>query len=98
MNTNRTDKLVLNLDGKVITNREELHNTIAWQLHLPDYYGRNLDALWDVLSTWSELLHIEVIHTAQLQQHLGDYADALLQLLQETVDENQAVTLKIVFS
>ena len=98
MNTNGTGKLVLNLDGNVITNREELHNTIAWQLQLPDYYGRNLDALWDMLSTRSEPLHIEVTHVAQLQQHLGDYADALLQLLRETIDENPAVTLKIVLS
>ena len=95
MNTNGTDKLVLNLDGKVITNREELHNTITWQLHLPDYYGRNLDALWDILSTWSELLHIEVTHMAQLQQHLGDYADALLQLLKEVAEENHSITLQM---
>ena len=88
-----SDGLILNLDGNVIESREELHNTIAWQLSLPDYYGHNLDALWDILSTWSKTLRIEVTHAAQLQQHLGDYADALLQLLREAVEDNNTITI-----
>ena len=90
-----SDTLILNLDGAVLKTREELHSTIQWQLNLPDYYGRNLDALWDVLGTWSEPLQIALTHPAQLQNHLGDYADHLLQLLNDAVQENPAVTLQI---
>ena len=89
------DSLVLNIDGAVLKSKEELHNTIAWQLSLPEYYGYNLDALWDVLSTWSESLSIEVTHTAQLKANLGDDADALLDLLRDAEAENSAVTLSI---
>ena len=78
-----SDTLILNLDGAVLKTKEELHSKIQWQLNLPDYYGRNLDALWDVLSTWSKSLCIEVTHIAALQNHLGDYADHLLQLLND---------------
>ena len=39
------------LQGEAIDSLETLHDEIARQLNFPDYYGRNLDALWDVLST-----------------------------------------------
>lgn len=88
-------RLILNLDGDVLKNKGELHNTIAWQLHLPDHYGHNLDALWDVLSTWSSPLQIEVTKMTQLQMHLEDYAEALLQTLQDAAEENAMISLHI---
>jgi ribonuclease inhibitor len=87
--------LTLNLDGTVLKSKEELHSTISWQLALPDYYGRNLDALWDVLSTWSAPLRIEVTHTDLLKLHLADYVDALLELLHDAAAENRTITLNI---
>ncbi|MBQ2020934.1 MAG: barstar family protein [Peptococcaceae bacterium] len=87
--------LTLNLDGAVLKSKEELHSTISWQLALPDYYGRNLDALWDVLSTWSAPLRIEVTHTDLLKLYLADYVDALLELLHDAAAENSTITLII---
>ena len=89
------DMIVLNLDGAVLKTKTELHNTIAWQLNLPEFYGHNLDALWDVLSTWSKPLQIEVVNTDLLKNYLGDYADALLQLLNDVVKENATIILQI---
>ncbi len=83
---------VLNIDGNLIGNRDELHNTIAWQLQFPDYYGRNLDALWDLLSTWNTPLTIELTNAEVLLQHLGAYGESVLQLLQEATDENDNIT------
>ena len=90
-----SDILTLNLDGIVLKSKEELHSTIQWQLSLPDYYGRNLDALWDVLSTWSKSLCIEVTHIEQMKANLEDYAESLLELLQEVAAENNAIVLSI---
>lgn len=39
------------LDGRKIGSLENLYNQLSSQLPLPDYFGCNLDALWDVLST-----------------------------------------------
>ena len=83
--------ITLNLDGNVLKSKEELHSTISWQLELPDYYGHNLDALWDMLSTWSKPLSIEVTHAEQFIANLGDYADALFGLLHDAADENKEV-------
>lgn len=39
------------LDGRKIGSLNDLYNQLSSQLPLPDYFGCNLDALWDVLST-----------------------------------------------
>lgn len=38
------------LNGKVIHCLDDFYDEISRQLSLPAYFGRNLDALWDVLS------------------------------------------------
>ena len=38
------------LDGLYMNTRETTHTYLAWRLGLPSYYGRNLDALHDVLT------------------------------------------------
>ncbi len=41
---------VFYIDLKGITTKEELHDLLAKELSLPEYYGHNLDALHDVLT------------------------------------------------
>jgi len=41
----------VNLAGKSIRSPEEFYGQIARKLRFPDYFGRNLDALWDILTT-----------------------------------------------
>ena len=38
------------LDGTMMDSRENLHSHLYMQFALPEYYGRNLDALWDCLT------------------------------------------------
>lgn len=38
------------LDLNLIKNREQLHDYLALTMDFPDYYGRNLDALYDMLT------------------------------------------------
>ena len=35
------------LDGEKITSKEQLHRHLARSLDLPEWYGKNLDALYD---------------------------------------------------
>ena len=42
---------MVRLQGKAIQSLDEFYSEIARKLRLPNYFGRNLDALWDVLTT-----------------------------------------------
>jgi len=62
----------------------ELHRALEQTLHLPSYYGGNLDALWDCLTGSIELpLTIEWVDYQQTQAHLGEYAQRVFELFQE---------------
>ena len=39
------------LPGREIRSLEEFYDVISLKLSLPSHFGRNLDALWDVLTT-----------------------------------------------
>lgn len=71
------------VNGKKIQNNRELHDYLIKQFSLPLYYGRNLDALWDVLSTNKNLVKITVIHASYLDRILGEYSNSLLTLFKE---------------
>lgn len=81
----------LHLDGRQLTDRQLLHEVIARQLQFPDYYGENLDGLWDLLSSWNEPLQIVVEHSGALIGNLGSYGEAVLQLLQDAQEENSVI-------
>ena len=74
------------LDFANITTKEELHDLLAEDLSLPDYYGRNLDALYDCL-TQMPLCMISLHHIEALEC-LGDYALAFAETLEAAACEN----------
>ncbi len=76
------------IDGAIIETREQLHDTLAQQLSLPEYYGRNLDALFDCLTDLSEDTELRLVHGEELFAHLGVYADVLCALLRDACGEN----------
>lgn len=79
------------IDGKQITDREALHGVLADSLQLPDWYGRNLDALYDCLSDMQEKTEIRLLHEETLDQHLGRYAQTFRKVLRRVCRENSRV-------
>ena len=71
------------LDGQKMLNRRAVHDHLAEQLHLPDYYGRNLDALYDQLTERNTPLQLVVQHRDVLLTWLGEYGTALCQTLED---------------
>ena len=83
------------LDGALMTDRAAVHDLLAEKFAFPDYYGRNLDALYDLLSTYPAQVHVAVLHGAQLPEYLGNYGKSLLRTLQDAADHNPNVKLSI---
>ena len=79
------------LDGRNLTDRASVHDFFATALQLPDYYGRNLDALYDLLSAWPERVAIKVIYPDSMVENLGKYSNALLKTLQDAAESNPKI-------
>jgi ribonuclease inhibitor len=76
------------VNGKKILNKSELHDYLAKQFNLPSHYGRNLDALWDGLSTNKNLKKITVIHANYIDRTLKEYGVSLLKLFKDLSEIN----------
>lgn len=77
------------LNGASMATREAAHDEIVRALPLPEYYGRNLDALWDELGC----LQGEIL-LANAASITG-YGAEILTLLREAAEENPRLTLTI---
>ncbi|AQS52479.1 Barstar [Jeotgalibaca dankookensis] len=80
------------LDGADFTSREILHTILQEKLHLPDYYGRNLDALWDLLTTDFSKKMIVVRNPQSIKDNLGGYGETLLGVFRELAIKNRNIT------
>lgn len=54
------------VDCSAVRNPEEFHDYLVEKLTLPDWYGTNLDALYDCLTSITEETHITLLHFDQL--------------------------------
>ena len=78
--------MVKELDGRRMTTREAAHEELFRVLKLPAYYGRNLDALWDLVSTMEATVTLS--HLDELLGGLGEYGRKLVATLSEAAREN----------
>lgn len=79
------------LDGEIILDKEMLHSALARSLDFPDWYGRNLDALYDCLTDLAEEAEIRIRNEKALTEHLGSYAAALEKVIRMAAEENHRI-------
>ena len=82
------------LDCAQMTDRETAHDYLAQALNFPQWYGRNLDALYDLLTGYVGPLHLELVNVQALEA-LGGYGRALLSTMEEAASESTNLELVI---
>lgn len=85
----------IKLYGDKMVDRTSTHAYLKEKLALPDYYGENLDALWDCLVSDSSVRQISLYNTAALIENLGSYGEAIINLLEQAAEENQNIVVNI---
>ncbi len=83
------------IDGALIKDRESLHAAHRVGLSFPDYYGRNLDALYDCLTDMPYEARIVIVNFAELKENLGKYASAYRRVLCDAAARNERLHLNI---
>lgn len=83
------------LEGRLMTDRAAAHAEIKDKLFLPEYYGANLDALWDCLTEIGEETVITVCHPGAMLSALREYGCRLLMTFFEAEKENPVLHIII---
>lgn len=83
------DKVILN--GKRMITRETTHAYLKRKFGFPEYYGRNLDALWDLLSSWDREMDIVIVNHKAVTENLDGYGVSLLKLFRELDEESRHI-------
>ena len=81
----------LTLDKNTLSDKEILHPLLARELSFPDWYGSNLDALFDCLTALTEEIFIILSDTDPLPH----YAQRVVKVLQAAAKENSRIHLQI---
>ena len=79
------------IDCAMMPDRKSAHEYIAKTLEFPEYYGNNLDALFDCLTEMGEC---SILFTnLDCLEMLGDYSGALLAVFEEAEQANEDLNL-----
>ena len=82
------------LDGAKMTDKTAAHEHIAVMMGFPQWYGNNLDALWDMLSERDEA-DIELVSASPMLNALGTYGCRLLSCFFDAAAENPCILFTV---
>lgn len=77
------------LDCANMCDRKAAHDYLAKELELPDYYGHNLDALFDCLT---EMVNTTIeLKNVDKMDAMGDYSKAMIAVFEEADKANESL-------
>ena len=83
------------LDCAEIRTRNDLHDALMTLLPLPEWYGRNLDALHDCLTDPMEPTLLILRNASLLSERLEGYGKSFLTVLNDCAAENPAFQFRL---
>ena len=86
-------ELIYHIDCRELSSCAAAHDCFARVFALPASYGRNLDALYDVLTDLPPCTLL-LEHTGCLYDALGPYAEKLLGVFRDAARENPNIQIQ----
>ena len=83
----------ITIDCRGFVPRSDLHDAFARALSFPDWYGNNLDALHDQLTSLSQETCIELLHWEDAETALGRYAQGAKRAILDAAEKNPNLTV-----
>ena len=82
------ERITINLSG--VTSKDAIQDILVSSLPLPDYYGRNLDALYDCVSTMfiRKRVEITLLGTESVPEELMSYVRGIKKIFSRVASES----------
>lgn len=88
------NEIILDFSG--IKSLWTLHEYFKEIFQLPEYYGRNMDALWDcLLYYYDEPTTIILKHLEKIPSEMSEAVETMLALFMELQKEDENITIQI---
>ncbi len=78
----------IEIDGSAVFTSPDLHKALAEALSFPEYYGNNLDALYDCLTEIGEDTRLTLRNWHHIEFHLKDYSGKAVYVFHVACQEN----------
>lgn len=83
----------IEIDLTDVKSKEAFHDKIQEELTCPPYYGRNLDALYDVLTGYCEPTALDFVGYIDFAHDLPGYGSAFKEMCLEAMAENHELEI-----
>ena len=82
------------MDLNRLDSMKNVHAFLERELEFPEYYGHNLDALYDCLTDIDAPVTIIIVNVPENEDALEGRLEGLLSVLESASDENPNVAIK----
>jgi ribonuclease inhibitor len=85
---------IIDIDGRKVASVEAFHREFAHALHITHFYGRNLHALWDILSAGIERPAVIRWRNAEFSKgQMKDDFDEIVRIFERAVEQDHELEL-----
>lgn len=81
------------VDGRISKDKKMFHQHLKEVFSFPEYYGCNLDALYDCLLEITKETEIVLTYFDILEENLGQYAVSLFHTFKDAAEENDWIKI-----
>ena len=86
---------IITMDCGQLKSAPEFHDALAVAMEFPDYYGKNLDALFDCLTDIHQEQELVLLNWHPFSYAVKDYAEKLMYVFRCACQENTRLTVTL---
>lgn len=87
--------MTIDLDCSKMNIRENAHEYLADKFDFADYYGKNLDALYDSLTDICEHTMIKINVCNMVRDKCDEYLEKIIETIKDAAEENEYLELEV---